>query len=68
MNKNDSLICSAGEILIVELDDRLEFSILRPAVGYGCVNGHSCAIGTVCAGGTGCTGAGDFCVTGDSCE
>lgn len=56
MNKNDnSLIAAENDMLIVELDDRLEFTVASPLIvpvaGSGCNN-------------TGCPGAGTNCTNG----
>lgn len=56
MNKNDNFLVPAeNEMLIVELDDRLEFTAVIPDLiapaGNGCNN-------------TGCPGAGNQCTNG----
>jgi hypothetical protein len=64
MDKNDSLMGSTGEVLIVELDDRLEFSAIHPLAGDNCLGpGVGCSnSGSNCPGsGVWCSGSGNGC-------
>ncbi|MFZ1086026.1 MAG: hypothetical protein WAN35_13760 [Terracidiphilus sp.] len=41
MNQNSSLMPLENDLLIVELDDRLEFSVMQPAANIGVVCGNN---------------------------
>ncbi|MGA2350870.1 MAG: hypothetical protein ABSF70_10590 [Terracidiphilus sp.] len=59
MINDNALLYPENEILIVELDDRLEFSTIHPmSAGGFCVSGGGCqGSGNLCIGGWSCAGA-----------
>jgi hypothetical protein len=56
MTKDNALLYAENEILIVELDDRLEFSTIHPM-----------SAGGFCLAGGNCPGSGNFCIDGGNC-
>lgn len=64
MDRDDLLRSLTNEVLIVELDDRLEFSAIHPMAGNNCLGpGVGCSgSGSNCPGsGVGCSGSGNGC-------
>jgi hypothetical protein len=63
MNNDNVLAPEENTILIVELDERLEFSTIHPMGGNNCMPGLGCP-----NSGNGCLGAGVSCAgSGSGC-